>query len=111
MSRARRAARSTGWQSRAAGLGGEHAPDPSWTLSASEIGAHAFCSQAWFLQRCRLPVTAETAARRDAGTRAHREIGRQTDVVRTASAVQTALVIAIGVVLVLLAALVLRVLP
>ena len=46
-----RAARSTGWQSRAAHLRGEVALDPAWTLSASEIGAYAFCRQAWFLQR------------------------------------------------------------
>ena len=110
MSRAPRA-RGTGWQSRAAGLHGELALDPSWTLSASEIGAYAFCPQAWYLQRCRLPVTVETAARREAGSRAHGEIGRQTDLVRTAGAVQTALLITIGVVLVLLAALVLRALP
>ena len=56
-----------------------------------------------------MPVTAETEARRDAGSRAHRDIGRQTDLVRTAGAVQTALLIAIGVVLVLLA--VLRAVP
>jgi hypothetical protein len=108
LSRASGGARSAGWQSRAAALDGELAPNPSWTLSASEIGAYAFCPQAWFLQRCRLPVTAETAARRDAGSRAHREIGRQTDLVRTAGVIQTALLIAIGVVLVLLAVLVVR---
>ena len=94
MSRTPRAAHSVGWQSRAAELGGELAPDPSWTLSASEVGAYVFCPQAWFLQRCRLPLTAETAARRDAGSRAHREIGRQTDLVRTAGVIQTALLIA-----------------
>ena len=106
MSRAPRA-RGTGWQSRAAGLHGELALDPSWTLSASEIGAYAFCPQAWYLQRCRLPVTAETETRREAGSRAHRAIGRQTDLVRTAGALQTVLLIAIGVVLLLLTAFVL----
>ena len=65
-------------------------------LSASEIGAYAFCPQAWFLQRCRLPVTAETEARRRAGSTTHREIGRQTDLVQTAGALQTVLLIAIG---------------
>ena len=108
MSRAPRAARSTGWQARAARLRGELAPDPPWTLSASEIGAYAFCLQAWFLQRCRLPVTAETEARREAGSGAHWEIGRQTDLVRTASAAQTVLLLAIGAILLLLAALALR---
>ena len=111
MSRTSRAARSAGWQSRAVEVRGELAPDPSWTLSASEVGAYAFCPQAWFLQRCRLPVTAETEARREAGSRAHRDIGRQTDLVRTAGAVQTALLIAIGVVLVLLAVFVSRAVP
>ena len=96
MSRAPREARSTGWQARATRLRGEVAPDPSWTLSASEIGAYAFCPQAWFLQRCRLPVTAETEARRQVGSNTHREIGRQTDLVRTAGALQTVLLIAIG---------------
>ncbi len=87
---------------------GDLAPDPSWTLTASEIGAYAFCPQAWFLQRCRLPVTAEMEARREAGSRAHRAIGRQTDLVRMAGVIQTVLLIAIGVVLLLLAAIVLR---
>ena len=92
----------------AAGLHCGLAPDPSWTLSASEIGAYAFCPQAWFLQRCRRPVTAETEARRRAGSNTHREIGPQTDLVRTAGALQTVLLIAIGVVLLLLAAVLLR---
>lgn len=45
------------------------------------------------------------------GGRAHREIGLPPDLVRAVGAVQTALFIAIAVVLVLLAALVLRALP
>ncbi len=105
---ARRTSRSHGWHVRAERAYGELSPDPSWTLSASEIGAYAFCPQAWFLQRCRLPVTAETEARRQVGSRTHREIGRQTDLVRTAGALQTALLIAFGVVLLLLAAVLLR---
>ena len=108
MSRAPRAARSIGWQARATRLGGEVAPDASWTLSASKIGAYAFCRQAWFLQRCRLPVTAETEARRRAGSKTHRKIGRQTGLVHTAGALQTVLLLSIGVVLLLLAAVVLR---
>ncbi len=108
MSRAPRDARSTGWQARAARLRGAVAQDPSWTLSASEIGAYAFCPQAWFLQRCRLPVSDETEARRRAGSQAHRAIGRQTDLVRVAGALRTILLLAIGVLLVLLVALVLR---
>ncbi len=102
------APRSQGWRVRAEQAYGELAPEPSWTLSASEIGAYAFCPQAWFLQRCRLPVTAEIKGRRQAGSKTHQEIGRQTDLVRTAGALQTVLLIAIAVVLLLLGAVVLR---
>jgi hypothetical protein len=77
-------------------------------LTASEIGAFAFCPQAWYLQRCRVPVTPEAEARREAGSRRHRAIGRQTDLVRAAGALQLALLLAAGVALALLAALVLR---
>ncbi len=108
MSRTSRDARGVGWQSRAARLRGELAADPSWTLSASEIGAYAFCPQAWFLQRCRLPVTADAQARRQAGSRSHREIGLQTDLVRASGAVQTLLLIVIVIALLLLAVVVLR---
>ena len=100
--------RSRGWRLRAEHAYGDLSPESSWTLSASEIGAYAFCPQAWFLQRCRLPVTAETAARRQARSRAHREIGHQTEVVRAADALQTVLLIAIGVLLLLLVAVVWR---
>jgi hypothetical protein len=72
-------------------------------LTASEIGACTFCPQAWYLQRCRVPVTAKE--RRRFGSGMHREIGRQTDLVRAAGALQTILLLAIGV---LLVALVLR---
>lgn len=104
----RRLPRSQGWRQRAEGPHWQLAPDPSWMLSASEIGAFTFCPQAWYLQRCRVPVTAETDARRRAGSRRHREIGRQTDLVRAAGALQVVLLIAIGLVILLLAALVLR---
>lgn len=99
---------SLGWRMRTEQAYGELSPEPSWTLSASEIGAYAFCPQAWFLQRCRVPVSAETAARRRAGSRTHREIGRQTDLVRAAGALQTVLTIAIAVLLFVLVAIVLR---
>ena len=49
-----------------------------------------------------------TETRRQAGSKTHWEIGRQTDLVRTAGALQTVLLIAIGVVLLLLAAVLLR---
>lgn len=103
-----RAPRSHGWRVRAEQAYGALSPEPSWTLSASEIGVYAFCPQAWFLQRCRLPVTAETEARRRAGSQTHREIGWQTDLVRAASAAQSVLLLAIGAILLLLAALALR---
>lgn len=99
---------SHGWRVRAAQTYGDLSPVPSWTLSASEIGAYAFCPQAWCLQRCRLPVKAEAAARRWAGSQTHREIGRQTDLMPTANALQAVILIAIGVMLLLLATLPLR---
>ena len=46
--------------------------------------------------------------RRRFGSGMHREIGRQTDLVQAAGALQTILLLAIGVLLVLLVALVLR---
>jgi hypothetical protein len=99
---------SVGWRARAELLRGELAPDASWTLAASEIGAYTFCPQAWWLQRCRVPVTPEADARRQAGSRVHHAIGRQTDTVRAAGAVQTVLLVAIGVVLLLPAVLLVR---
>src|SRR5688572_12577785 len=103
-----RSPRSQGWRQRAEAVRGPLAPDASWTLSASEIGAYTFCPQAWWLQRCRVPVTPEADARRQAGSRVHHDIGRQTDYVRAAGGVQTALLVAVVVVLLLLAVLVLR---
>jgi hypothetical protein len=38
-----RSPRSQGWRVRAEQAYGELASDPSWTLTASEIGAYAFC--------------------------------------------------------------------
>src|SRR6266545_1645866 len=96
---------STWWRSRAEQLRGEFASDPSWTLSASEIGAYTFCPQAWYLQRRRVPVTPEADARRQAGSGVHHAIGRQTDAVRAAGAAQAVLLVAIGVMLLLLAVL------
>jgi hypothetical protein len=108
---AAQAPRPHGWRVRAEQACGELSPEPTLSLSASEIGAYAFCPQAWFLQRCRLPVTAETEARRQAGSKAHREIGRQTDVVRVAGALQMVLLVALGVLLLVLLAVVWRGLP
>src|SRR6266542_2498156 len=99
---------SQGWRQRAEHLRGRLAPDASWTLSASEIGAYTFCPQAWWLQRCRVPVTPEADARRQQGSRVHHDIGRQTDLVRAAGGAQAVLLVAIGVVLLVLAVLVVR---
>jgi hypothetical protein len=41
------------------------------------------CPQAWFLGRCDVPVSPEVRVRLEAGTRAHRRIGRRTDQIRT----------------------------
>ncbi len=79
--------------------------DPSLMLTASEISACTFCPQAWYLQRCPVPVTDMAKERRRFGSGMHREIGRQTDLVQAAGALQTILLLAIGV---LLVALVLR---
>jgi len=87
---------------------GGPAPDSSWTLSASEIGAFAFCPQAWYLQRCGTRVTAEAGARRRAGSRRHRGIGRRTDLVRATGAGQAVLLLAVGALLILLATVALR---
>lgn len=85
--------------------------DKSPTLTASEIGSFAFCPRAWYLQRCRLPITSEAELRREAGIQAHRQIGRETDIVRAAGALQALLLAGIAVVFILLVALLLKVLP
>ncbi|HZS01507.1 MAG TPA: hypothetical protein VFE37_22515 [Chloroflexota bacterium] len=103
-----RAPRAEGWRARAEQAHGGLAPAPARTLTASEIGAYTFCPQAWYLQRCRVPVTARAEERRRSGRGMHRQIGRQTDLVRAAGALRTILLLAIGVLLVLLVGLVLR---
>lgn len=99
---------SNGWRICEEHVRSELVPDPSWTLSASEIGAFTFCPRAWYLQRCRMPVTPDTDARRQVGSRLHRDIGRQTTLVQAAGALQTALLVAIGLTLFLLVVLMLR---
>ena len=51
-------------------------------LSASEIGAFVYCPQAWYLQRIGAERSAAGELRLGAGTRAHQQIGRQTDRLR-----------------------------
>ncbi len=99
------------WRERAEAAHGALVLGRSPTLTASEIGSFAFCPQAWYLQRCRVPVTVEAALRREIGSRAHRQIGRQTDLVRSAKVAQWLLLVAMAVALALLAAVLLRVLP
>lgn len=104
----RRDVRSDGWRERAEAACGNLSPDPSATLMASEIASFAFCPQAWYLQRCRLPVTEEAERRRQVGSRLHREIGRDTDLVRVAGLAQRLLLVGVIALLALLVVLVLR---
>jgi hypothetical protein len=62
-------------------------------LSASEIGQFGFCAQSWYLARCGVPVDREAQLRLESGTRAHRQIGRRTDLIRAAEASRVALLI------------------
>ena len=94
MTGSHRAPSADGWRERAAAAGARGL-DRSPVLTASEIGAFAFCPQAWYLQRCGDPVTPEAAARRRAGQRAHRALGRQTDALRAAELGQRLLLVAI----------------
>src|SRR3954465_7882489 len=94
----------TRWRQRAERVGGPLELYASPTLCASEIGEFAYCPQAWFLGRCDIPVDEQARLRLEAGTRAHRRIGRRTDVLRTTDqvrmvllAVMAALAIACGV--------------
>lgn len=94
-----------GWRQRAERVVGALAPYSSPTLCASEIGEFAYCPQAWFLGRCNIPVDEQAQLRLEAGTRAHRRIGRQTDRLRATERVKTVLLISV-VVLAVLAAIV-----
>lgn len=58
-----------------------------------------------------LPVTSEAELRREVGIQAHRQIGRETDLVRAAGTIQALLLAGITVVFILLVALLLKVLP
>jgi hypothetical protein len=100
--RGRRDDGARGWRARAEWRHGRLAPDRSPTLTASEIGAFAFFPQAWYLERCRLPVSAEARERRRTGRQAHRAIGHRTDLVRAADAARPLLLTAIAVLLALL---------
>lgn len=83
-------------------------PDnPVW-LTASEIGSFAFCPQAWYLERRYAPVTDDALARREAGRVTHRELGRETDLIRVTDVARLLLLLIILAALVLVAMFVLR---
>ena len=96
-----------GWEERARRHGGL-SPDPSPVLTASEIGAFAFCRQAWYLQRCGVVVAPEAELRRAAGSDAHRALGRRADLVGAAGTARRLALVAIAVLIVLLVLLALR---
>ncbi len=81
----------TGWRQRAESVVGSLEPYASPTLCASEIGEFAYCPQAWFLGRCNIPVDEQARLRLEAGTRAHRHIGRRTDLLRTTEQIRMVL--------------------
>ncbi len=62
-------------------------------LSASEIGAYAFCPQSWHLQRAGAPVSGAARARLDAGTQRHRELGRASDALQVAAVARGLLIL------------------
>jgi hypothetical protein len=96
------------WRRRVERLGSEAtATNPTW-ITASELGSFAFCPQAWYLQRRRVPVTAEAEAHRETGRIAHRQMGRQTDLIRTANGTRWILLPVILGLVVLLALALLR---
>jgi len=74
-------------------------------LTASEVGTFVYCPEAWFLQRFGHVPDADARLRMQAGTRAHRQIGRSTEQVVVMDAIRRGL---LGI-LVALAALLLAV--
>lgn len=96
----------TGWRERAEGVVGPLQPYTSLTLSASEIGEFAYCPQAWFLGRCDIRVDEQARLRLDAGTRAHRRIGRRTDLLRASEQIEPvvlALMVVLAIIIVVVA--------
>jgi hypothetical protein len=67
-------------------------------LAASEISEYAFCRQAWYLGRHAAARSVEAEQRRQAGTAAHRHIGRATDHVRQIETARRALVAVMAIV-------------
>lgn len=85
------------WRERAERIVGPLEPYASRTLSASEIGGFGFCPQAWFLGRCKIPVDEHAQLSLEDGTRAHRRIGGQTDLLRASKRVKRLLLIGMAV--------------
>lgn len=71
-------------------------------LTASEIAEYTFCPQAWHLRRQRLPRGAAAELRLEAGSVAHRRIGRQTDALRYVDRTRRLLLLVVLVVAILL---------
>jgi hypothetical protein len=84
------------WRERAERVAGPLQPYASLTLSASEIGEFAFCPQAWFLARCDIPLDEQARLRLESGTRAHRRIGRRTDLLRASDRIKPVLLISMA---------------
>ena len=91
--------RATGaeWRQRAERIVGPLEPYASRTLSASELGQFAYCPQAWFLARCDIPVDVQGRLRLEAGTQAHRHIGRRTDLLRASERINVILLVVMAV--------------
>lgn len=69
--------------------------DDDRTISASEVGAFAFRSRAWYLERIGVRPDGNGVGRRLRGSRAHRRIGRRTDLLRAGRVTQRALLLLI----------------
>ena len=96
----------TTWQDRAeAATGRPLVPDPTPMLVASEIGSHAFCPQAWYLERCGVPSGDEAERRLAEGSARYAAIGRRTDLIRAVGLARRCLLAAILILVVILVAL------
>ncbi|HEY1293771.1 MAG TPA: PD-(D/E)XK nuclease family protein [Chloroflexota bacterium] len=83
-------------------IAGERLAGAHEILAASEIAEYVFCPRAWYLRRHAAPRSAEADRRLQAGTLAHRRIGRATDRVRRVDAARRALLMAIALAVLLL---------
>jgi hypothetical protein len=81
----------------------DHAPESTDSCTGVYVS-----KQAWFLQRCGVPVAPEAELRLAAGSGAHRAIGRRADVVRAADTARRLVLVAIVALVLLLLLLVAR---